>query len=484
MPIAALNTALTGLQVAQQLLDVASQNMANVQTAGYTEKSLPLSSVVIGKTVSVQTGLVSRTVNANLQHDYWNSVSVSNYYDTQSSYLTNLQQISGKPSDANSMASVMTTLANDFTQLSANPASSIAQQQVVLDAQNFAKSLNKYSDYVQQLRNNAQNDIAGSVQTISNALTQIAQLNQQIAQATYSGQSTANLADLRDQQIQQLSQQMNISTFTRSDGVVVVQTATGQLLADTVAQPVTFATSTVGTGSYYPASVGGVIVGSGLGSFDLAATSPGGKLGALLNLRDQVLPQQQAQLDEMAEQTANAFNTAGVKLFTDPLGAIPPNVPGSYVGFAQQIQVNAAVVAAPSLIQQGTSGGPPLQPGDNTVIMNVINTVFNAPTAFNTAGLGPGASVPTSGLPASATLQSYAAQLIAGQANALSTANGQQSTESAYRDALQQQLTNTSGVNLDTEMSNMLSIQKSYGAAAQMMKTASKMFDDLLSSIP
>ena len=481
MPIGALNTALAGLQVAQQMLDVTSQNIANAQTPGYTEKTLPLSTSVVGNSVSVQTGLVTRNVNQFLQTDYWNSVGISAYWNNQSSYLTNLQAISGKPGDATSMASLLSTVADDFTQLSANPASSIEQQQAVTDAQNFATSLNKYSNFVVQQRNETQTDITQSVQTINTSLSQIAQLNKQIAQETYAGRSTADLADQRDQAITTLAGQMNISTFTRSDGVVVVQTPTGQLLADTVAQPVTFNPTPIGPGSYYPASVSGVIVGSGPTAFDLAAGQPGAVLGSLLNLRDQVLPQQQAQLDELAEQTANAFNAQNLKLFTDSGGTIPANVPGSYVGFAQQIQVNPAVTGNPALVQQGTSG-PPLQPGDNTVISNVLNNTFGANVVFNTTGLGPNLAVST-GLPANATLQSYASQLIAGQASQLSQATSQNTSESAYSSALQQQLTNSSGVSLDSELSNMLTIQKSYGASAQMMKTVNQIFDELIQAI-
>ena len=483
MPISALSTALQGLEVSQQLLNVTSQNLANAQTPGYTEKTLPLSTNVAGSTVSVQTGVVSRSVNQFLQTDYWNSVSTSNYYNSQTTYLTNLQQISGTPGNAASMASLLNTVSGDFTALSADPSSSIAQQQVVDDAQNFAGSINTLANYVQQERNTSQTDIAGSVQTINNALAQIAQLNQQIAQATYAGQSTANIADQRDQAIQTLAGQINISTFARSDGVVVVQTGTGQLLADTVAQPVVFTPTNVSFNSVYPGTLSGVVVGTGPGAFDLAAGSPGGTLGALLNLRDQILPQQQAQLDEMSEQTANAFNAAGVELFTTAAGTIPANTPGSYVGFAQQFQVNPAVIASPSLIQQGTGGGPALLPGDNSMITSVINNVFGATLAFNTAGLGAGASVPTSGLPANSTLENYANQLIAGQANTLSNATSKQTAENSYSTALQQQLTNQSGVDLDTELANMLSIQKSYGASAQMMKAVDSMFSDLLTAV-
>src|SRR5215469_6603516 len=98
MPIGALNSALAGLQVAQQLLDVTSQNISNAQTPGYTEKTLPLSTQIIGSTVSVATGIVTRSVNAGLQTDVWNATSSSTYWTNQSSYLSNLEQISGKPS--------------------------------------------------------------------------------------------------------------------------------------------------------------------------------------------------------------------------------------------------------------------------------------------------------------------------------------------------------------------------------------------------
>lgn len=482
MPIGALNTALSGLQVAQQLLDVTGQNISNAQTPGYTKKTLPLTTQVIGSSVSVQSGIITRSVNQGLQTDVWNADSNSSYWTNQSSYLSNIDKVSGSPTTNTSMAALLSTVANDFSQLSADPSNAIEQQQTVNDAQAFASSINNYANYVQQERNHTQTDITQSVQTINTALQQVAQLNQQIAQATYAGQSSADLADQRDQAIQTLAGQMNISTFTRGDGVMVVQTANGQLLADTVAQPVSFTSSTLGVNSYYPSSANGVIVGAGAQAFDLAAGSPGGTLGSLLNLRDQVLPQQQTQLDELAEQTANAFQAAGVKLFSDLSGNIPVNVPGSYVGFAQQIQVNPAVSTTPALVQQGTGGGPPLQPGDNTMITGVINNVFGVAQTFNTTGLGPNLAM-TTGLPAGATLQSYAGQIIAAQANGSAQATSQQTSDSAYTTALQQSLSNTSGVSLDTEMANMLVIQKSYGACAQMVKTVNQIMNDLMTAV-
>jgi len=152
------------------------------------------------------------------------------------------------------------------------------------------------------------------------------------------------------------------------------------------------------------------------------------------------------------------------------------------VGFAQLLQVNPAVAANPNLIQQGTGGGPALQAGDTSVIQSVMTALATVQN-FHTAGLGPAASVANSGLPATATLDSYASQLIAAQANQLSVTQSQQTSESAYSSQLQQQLSNTTGVNLDTEMANMLQIQRVYSASAQVMKTVNQTFQDLITAV-
>ena len=56
---------------------------------------------------------------------------------------------------------------------------------------------------------------------------------------------------------------------------------------------------------------------------DITALMPGGKLGGLLELRDEIFPKQTAQLDELAHKLAYRFDQQGLRLFTDASGNVP-----------------------------------------------------------------------------------------------------------------------------------------------------------------
>ena len=125
--------------------------------------------------------------------------------------------------------------------------------------------------------------------------------------------------------------------------------------------------------SYYgppSGNLSGITVGSPTGTDIAASGNLGGQIGGLLNLRDQVLPQYGAQLDEFSENLATRFQNEGLTLFTNANGKVPANTPGNYVGFSSLIQINPAVTANPSLIQQGTSGTP--EPADSSEVINRI----------------------------------------------------------------------------------------------------------------
>jgi flagellar hook-associated protein 1 FlgK len=212
------------------------------------------------------------------------------------------------------------------------------------------------------------------------------------------GQTVAALEDTRDNLIKNLSQDINISSFTRADGVMVVQTAQGVQLADETAQTVTFKPAQITATSSYPASAAGIFVGDPAvvqqGAINIT-NNAGGKLGALVDLRDNILPQQQAALDEMAQKLAQRFDQQGLRLFTDAAGKLPadtaptpatnPPTPVPYVGFASEIQVNNAILQDNTLVQQGTAPTDlPVQSGSSEVIRRITDFTFGS-TAYQQA---------------------------------------------------------------------------------------------------
>ncbi len=263
------------------------------------------------------------------------------------------------------------------------------------------------------------------------------------------------------------------------------------------------------TSAYDPATAGtlaantpSIWIGYGSNATDITQSAPSGKIGALLELRDSVLPTAQAQLDEMAYGVAKQFEASGLRLFTDAAGTSPVTTladpttapPTGHVGFAQQFKVNATIDPLQggdaSIIQKGNANvvGPPAitppltNPGDPTIVNSVLSIGFGNSIAFGTSGLGVGGNLQT-GLPGNTTILDFTQQIIAKQANDKDLVDQRESFETSFRDSLVQRQQNQSGVNLDTETATIITVQKSYAANAQVITALSKMMDDLLAAV-
>jgi flagellar hook-associated protein 1 FlgK len=160
-------------------------------------------------------------------------------------------------------------------------------------------------------------------------LQTIADLNNQIAQRRATNVSVADLQDQRDIAINTLSRLMDIKAVQRDDGTVALFTGGGQLLLDK--QPVTLSfdehTSIDATSSYNidPAkrTVGTITLQNGTTSVDLIASGAfrSGAISGYLDMRDSVIPQAQAQLDELASQMALAMSQENVSGTAATVGA-------------------------------------------------------------------------------------------------------------------------------------------------------------------
>ena len=369
-----LDAALSGLRVAQQQLDTISTNISNASTPGYTRKILPQETQIIdGKAVGVVSSTLTRVVNAVLISDVNKQTAVTGYNTIQQSYFQQIQNFQGAPSAGTSLADQITQLDNTFTQLSQSPSDPTLLSQTLTTAQQTATQINNFANLLTNMRSQAESGIASNINTVNSDLSTIAQLNVQITSVSAQGLNTADLQDQRDTAINDVAKYLQISTSTNGNTVTVL-TSSGQVLANDAAQKLYFTQSNMLPTSYYPGgSLSGITVGSPTGP-DIAQTNPGGQIGGMLAMRDQIVPQYGAQLDEFSQKLASRFQSEGLTLFTDSSGNVPSNVaaPGAvgYVGFSTLIQVNPAIIANPNLIQQGTAGAP--EPAGSSEVINRI----------------------------------------------------------------------------------------------------------------
>lgn len=392
MSISGLDSALSGLKIAQQQLSVISNNVSNVNTPGYSRKVLPQETFTVnGQTAGVRGSVINRNVDLYLSRDYWTQVSAVSFQDTQATYMNRLQQFHGAPDAEMSISAKISDLQDAFLSLANQPDSEVGMQSAVSSARTVASKFNDYSNLLSKMRNDTQRDMEEAVGKINDLLDQIAAVNKDIRVNTAMGRSVAQQQDLRDKAVEELSTLMDITFFTRGDGVLVVQTKQGLQLADDTVNPLYFKGTNLAPQSYYPESAAGLHVGGNPETtrvtFDITEQKIGGKLGALLELRDKTMPTYQAQLDELAQKTAMRFADQGLALFTDRFGNIPPNTdpipnppgpltPVPYVGFSAVMQVNPAVLNDNNLVRTGTDPGGIVQEGSNEVLRRVAEFAF------------------------------------------------------------------------------------------------------------
>ncbi|HYA04992.1 MAG TPA: flagellar hook-associated protein FlgK [Xanthobacteraceae bacterium] len=177
--------------------------------------------------------------------------------------------------------------------------------------------------------------------------------------------------------------------------------------------------------------------------------------------------------------TSPTSGSAQLPFFTDgngnPItGAITAG--GSQtMGLADDIEVNPALVASPSSLvaySPSTSAGDPTRPDF------LLNQMTNAVLSYSPAtGLGSAAQ------PYSGTLTQYLSQVVTEQSQAANAATNLQQGQDTVLTALQQRFNDQSGVNIDTEMSNLIALQNAYGANARVMTTVEQMMQALLQAV-
>jgi flagellar hook-associated protein 1 FlgK len=308
--------ALSGMMATQVQLEVASANISNADTAGYTDKTAQQVAVVnagvgAGTTISG----IGSTIDKALLKSLIDSVSALDASDTTNNYLNNLQALYGATTGSNgtgtSIANTLASLESALSSLSSNPSDATAKASVVSALDTTLTQLRSISAGIQNQRSNADKDIDADVDAVNKQLKLIGSLNIQIQQAKAAGQPTGDLEDQRNTALQSVASQMNVQYFTTSGGSLQVYTASGQALVDTTVHTLSYTPASTVTSSttYIPGGSGG-FGGITVNGIDVTAQIASGNIGALIDLRDDTLPDAQAQLDQLATQLQTAVNGA------------------------------------------------------------------------------------------------------------------------------------------------------------------------------
>jgi len=212
---------------------------------------------------------------------------------------------------------------------------------------------------------------------------------------------------------------------------------------------------------------------SALGASGLQFSNTGNTLQVLNDVANTITVNS---LSETKTITSLTGGSPQLPLFVDGTGIYSGAITATgsqQLGYAQRIAVNGALVsnAAGLAIY---SAAPPTTVGDNTRPTFLYDQLTSATLTFSAAtGIG-AANAPMSG-----TLTSYLGQMMTVQAQAAADAGNLQQGQDVVVKALQQRMNTASGVNVDQEMTNLLTLQNAYAANARVFSTVQKMFETL-----
>jgi flagellar hook-associated protein 1 FlgK len=306
--------AVSGMMATQVQLTVTSANISNADTAGYTEKSADQKAVfTAGAGAGTAITGISGSVNAFLLKSLIGSNSILGSANTTNNYLDQLQSLyggTGTSGDAGtSLGNTLASLEAAVSTLASTPNSASLKENVVGSLDAVASQLRQTSSGIQQLRGNADQDIAKSVSDVNQQLQLIGNLNIQIQQATANGQPTGDLEDQRNTALEDVASNVAVSYFTATNGSLQVYTASGQALVDNNVHQLSYTPAAVVTASTaYSATPPSGFSGITVNGVDITSQVGSGSIGGLVNLRDTVLTGAQSQLDTLASQLATSLN--------------------------------------------------------------------------------------------------------------------------------------------------------------------------------
>ncbi|GIF24250.1 flagellar hook-associated protein 1 FlgK [Actinoplanes tereljensis] len=461
-----INTALSSLYAQRRGLDITGQNIANANTEGYTRQRIRMQS----QTGSLNPGIYSTTDQVG------NGVTVAaiergrNQYledrgrteHASSAYLTNtkatydqVESVLAEPSDT-ALQARLHDMWDGWNDVANNWQDPSTRSSLIERSKTVTTTLNDAYTSISHHFDDQHNQIDAYVTQVNTMASGIADMNNQIAIAQKAGLPANELQDERDRQVMQLSELSGASAILKDDGSANVYVGNVGLVEGFNARELEL----TGPGTLDEVMSSGDKVALKWSGTDSPVTA-GGTMGAMLDSMNNLLTGIVSDLDSVAKGIADTVNTAmagGYTIDGKPGDGSDPGVPQFFEGTtAAKIKV-----ALTDASQVAFSQGNPDMTGPDPSLDHYV--------ADKLSGMGIDPTGPD------ATYQSMIGRLgVSAQATARRS-----EIQDSVKDQVDSARQGESGVNLDEEMTHLLTYQRGYEAASRVLTTIDSMLDQLI----
>lgn len=341
-----ISIGLSGLSASQTALATTGNNIANVDTAGYSRQS------VVQKSASAEfigVGYVGNgTTVADVRRIY------SEYLNTQlrtstgldaeaQTYLTQINQTDALLADSTTgISSVLSSFFEALQTAAENPTDASARALLLTNASGLAERFSSVYSQLADQNTYINSQLSSMAEQVNQLASSIANYNQAIVQASASGATPNDLLDARDQALVDLSELIGVTVVMEGNNANVFIGSGQPLVMGNTASTLTAEPSTTD-----PTRLN-LMLTSGYSSIDVTSVVSGGSISGLVRYREEVLDPTLNELGRLALVIADQVNSQlgqGIDLNGD-------------FGTSLFSDINSALAASQrSLAQAGNSAG-------------------------------------------------------------------------------------------------------------------------------
>lgn len=435
----------------QAALNATSNNISNASNPDYSRQRVILGAENPVYTANLSIGLgvklqdIQRVRDTIIDTQVWSFNSKHSFAGKQASTLSKLEALLSEPSDLG-LSNLTAQFFNTWDKLAVDPTSTALRNNILNAAQNLSgKMQNVYEGYT-QIKKDIKVETAQTVDSINNYLEQIHTLNKEIYAVKAGGNAPNDLLDKRGAIISELSKLANLNVTYNQDDTVSISIGG------------VYAVDRLFNQKFKVDESDGKLSVTTLDG-ESKMTLNGGEIFGNLNMYNKVIPGYQQKIDTVGQaifDSVNAVHAAGQTNTTPPQTGI-----NFFSNYSEGVlEINQNLIDDPNLIAASADG----QDGNNEIALQIA--------ALQKALLINGETI-------SNTYSNFVNQI----ANDLQTQGQNSESYQLVLNQLDMQVAEGSGVSVDEEMVNVLKFQRSYDAAAKLIKVADEMFQTLINSI-
>lgn len=531
----------SALSSLQRAISTTGNNIANVNTEGYSRQQVEFSSrnpeynggFALGTGVEVSS--IRRAYDQFLTADVQARTSSSGYYSLYADTSSQIDNLLADP--ATSISSAMDQFFASMEAVANSPTSQPERQVMLSEAQTLTSRFNYVDARLSELAEDMNQRMGVFVEDVNRQLQDVAALNEQIKRLERSsGGSPNELLDERDRVIESLSKILRVDARTQDDGSINLFTVGGhRLVSQSGAESLRIAQGALADG---PAQI--FVSAAGLAESELTDRNLGGELGAAIDVSNNMIDRARRDIGLLAVGLADTFNkqhregdtpnqTAGQDFFTSLLPLTTPATLNSgttgvsaviddvtqLTGASYRVDYTDSEVTLTNLETDETQeiNGTNITVEGLTFTVSTVSNLTDGdsfriePTARAASSMAvmltdPSEITAAANGGAAGDNRNMLALINLRDANNLR--NGSQSLYGVYTSAVSKVAVDTrsaranseaelsllnsvtdqrasiTGVNLEEEAASLIRYQQAYQAAAQIITTANDVFDTLL----